>query len=808
MFHIVSFWNLRIDRVVGFTSRCLKSKQERFRIMSFKGNAAMDGGSKKEKMVNLVWRPISTRSSSVVYSEAAEGQCSKPSGVSERAPVVSAGKHSVPLEVGASLMKFIKGKEGTTQMKIEDEMGVKIIFPSSRNEDHIIIEGGSVDCVTKASERIATIVDEVVKSPSLDYSHFVSLPLAIHPELVAKLVNFQNSILGNQSIAGDKQDKKACSSDMLGTFYKMADLGIEKSIFIKPSTFHLTVLMLKLWKKDRFNTARDVLKSISPSVMDALDNQPIFIRLKGLDCMRGSLAKARVLYIPVEEIGDEGRLLRACSILAFSVNVNFITLCGLRKKMDSFDAREIHKQFGNEDWGEYLIQEAHLSQRFRLLPLLCFHTFSRRTQRLRRNIKPARISHVSYYSNYSTRLQPMVKNGLSQKTLLNKCKSEGMSSSRKLKMMRRRELPFELVVEILARVPVKDLIRFRCVCKTWRSLFQDERFYRQHMTHAPTRIVSFRLSDILLGRFSCDNSGNKAEMILQANNILNARGERLVIDASLLGHCHGLFCFCFDNRIFGVWNPSLRVLREIRKPDVREWSEMGFGYDPSSQDYKIVLLLKKQGIHSEALVFSLKSGASRMIEFRDIGMLHSRVPGTLVGENIYWHVYDAKVKVTDKFLGFDLVSETFKFYPGPSNCVKGFPEVIAGGLRGGGLCTVGVDALSGGLIVWSAQHDDKIGGGIKSWSKICILSPGILEISTSCRIHRIFVVSAITYAGLLLVLVDIDGKESMKRESKLLAYNLEEKSLTNVETSLSLYSCGHLLTYVETLVPIPGRWKL
>lgn len=80
--------------------------------------------------------------------------------------------------------------------------------------------------------------------------------------------------------------------------------------------------------------------------MDALDNRPIFIRLKGLvmmihfwlyftihlpiclfthlsfccllkDCMRGPLAKARVLYVPVEEIGDEGRLLRACRILFF-----------------------------------------------------------------------------------------------------------------------------------------------------------------------------------------------------------------------------------------------------------------------------------------------------------------------------------------------------------------------------------------------------------------------------------------------------------------------------------------------------------
>lgn len=39
-----------------------------------------------------------------------------------------------------------------------------------------------------------------------------------------------------------------------------ADLGIDKSIFIKPKTFHLTVLMLKLWNKDRVNAATEVLK--------------------------------------------------------------------------------------------------------------------------------------------------------------------------------------------------------------------------------------------------------------------------------------------------------------------------------------------------------------------------------------------------------------------------------------------------------------------------------------------------------------------------------------------------------------------
>ena len=36
-----------------------------------------------------------------------------------------------------------------------------------------------------------------IRSPFLDYSHFVSLPLAIHPELVEKLNDFQNSIIGD-----------------------------------------------------------------------------------------------------------------------------------------------------------------------------------------------------------------------------------------------------------------------------------------------------------------------------------------------------------------------------------------------------------------------------------------------------------------------------------------------------------------------------------------------------------------------------------------------------------------------------------
>ncbi|KAK4428121.1 hypothetical protein Salat_1581100 [Sesamum alatum] len=375
-------------------------------------------------------------------------------------------KHSVSMEIGGSLMRFIKGKGGATQEEIEKEAGVKIIFPSSKKEDSIIIEGDSAESLIKASKKIQTIIDKAVNSRTFDYSHFVSLPLAIHPGLVDKLVNFQNRILGmaasdkdknldsdsggdtsdegeddQQSIEASKvsielkaeeadahvkvnimSDQHPTDAPVVTVELKAEDAdkpvkvnltniplvsyrpkqsrgpaeetsssktkesGIERSIFIKPKTFHLTVLMLKLWNKERVKAAAEVLESVSSKVVEALENRPVSIRLKGLDCMRGSLAKARVVYAPVEEIGDEGRLLRACQVIidafveAGLVNEKdaqqklklHATLMNARhrkrkkktRKLDSFDARGIFDLYGSEEWGDYLIREAHLSQRF------------------------------------------------------------------------------------------------------------------------------------------------------------------------------------------------------------------------------------------------------------------------------------------------------------------------------------------------------------------------------------------------------------------------------------------------------------
>ncbi|KAF5183285.1 Activating signal cointegrator 1 complex subunit [Thalictrum thalictroides] len=343
--------------------------------------------------------------------------------------VEECGRHSVSVEVAASLIRFIKGKGGSTQKQIEEETGAKIVFPSSKKENFIVIEGVSVESITKASEKIKVILEEAIRSPNLDYSHFVSLPLAYHLGLVDKLINFQNSILGisnssrdanvfseSDGSSGDEIDNSdqrldegrnmevklkvedeneqvnagitkipiVSYSPKASKSSSLSDLGIDKSIFIKPKTFHLTVLMLKLWNNERIIAATEVLQRVSLKVIDALEGRPVSVRLKGLECMKGSLAKARVLYMPVEVIGGEDRLLRACQVINDAyleaglvlekdacqklklhgtvMNARHRKRKKMTKRFDSFDARSIVKQYGSEDWGDYIIPEVHLSQ--------------------------------------------------------------------------------------------------------------------------------------------------------------------------------------------------------------------------------------------------------------------------------------------------------------------------------------------------------------------------------------------------------------------------------------------------------------
>ncbi|KAJ1401165.1 TPP-binding enzyme, conserved site [Sesbania bispinosa] len=51
-------------------------------------------------------------------------------------------------------------------------------------------------------------------------------------------------------------------------------------------------------------------------------------------------------------------------------------------------------------------------------------------------------------------------------------------------------LPFPLVEDIMLRLPVESLVRFRCVCKSWSSLFQSSTFISRHLSNSMKRLGS------------------------------------------------------------------------------------------------------------------------------------------------------------------------------------------------------------------------------------------------------------------------------------------------------------------------------
>jgi len=277
--------------------------------------------------------------------------------------------HSVNVKVDGSLLRFVKGKGGKVQKKIEEKTGAKLGFVSTPEKTTVVVDGPSAKSVTTAAETIQQILEEAVKSPNLQYSHFISLPLAVHTELVEKLTDFQNSVLSLSGTAGKEEsdsdsasnaesseddfevnlnvdrdnvrvklDVKSIIQDVNAksqTLYSRAKWGIDKSIFIKPATFHLTVLMLKLWNNERVAAAAEVLQNVSSKIKEALEGRPIAVTLKGL-------------------------------LHATLMNTSHRKLKKFQRNRRNvpFDARPILERYGSKDWGEYVISEAHLSERF------------------------------------------------------------------------------------------------------------------------------------------------------------------------------------------------------------------------------------------------------------------------------------------------------------------------------------------------------------------------------------------------------------------------------------------------------------
>lgn len=154
-------------------------------------------------------------------------------------------------------------------------------------------------------------------------------------------------------------------------------------------------------------------------------------------------------------------------------------------------------------------------------------------------------------------------------------------------------LPLDLCSDILSRLPVKSLLRLRCVSKSWRSLIDDPQFcflhstafknnsHETHLLILQTNERSFSLSSLIV----CRQTLEKTKWIPTLAGMDTDIDERWRYEFTV----DGLVLLVNRNHEAMLWNPSIRRCRRIpRFGGLNSYCDVGLGFDPVTKDYKYV----------------------------------------------------------------------------------------------------------------------------------------------------------------------------------------------------------------------------
>ncbi|KAL7084224.1 hypothetical protein ACP275_14G212300 [Erythranthe tilingii] len=193
--------------------------------------------------------------------------------------------------------------------------------------------------------------------------------------------------------------------------------------------------------------------------------------------------------------------------------------------------------------------------------------------------------------------------------------------------------------------------------------------------------------------------------------ITNPRGS-----VCIQGNCNGLVCVVIDKKHIYLWNPSTRKFKELPHADADADSDdttkaiIGFGFDESNEDYKVLAVFKVGRDETNVKIYSLRTNSWKRIDVFKDGLTLSET-GTFVSGKIHWSRRTGSDSRWWDIVSFDLGSEIWGNVAQPSYVESDLAPWF--GLFGGCLCVfyhhpkVGVD-------VWVLKEY----GVIESWTKM------------------------------------------------------------------------------------------
>ncbi|KAL4595695.1 hypothetical protein ACB092_12G109400, partial [Castanea dentata] len=373
------------------------------------------------------------------------------------------------------------------------------------------------------------------------------------------------------------------------------------------------------------------------------------------------------------------------------------------------------------------------------------------------------------------------------------------------------DLPDEVVLDILARLPVKSLLRFRCVCKPWYSSIANPKFITTHLLnhshhhhhhHGYVIHIPWNIPEPSSG--SSPSSGQVCTLTCDRTyETISEFRVPFTFQSGFphfVGSCNGILCFNFyrarGSNVFYLWNPSIRKFKRL--PDNQSPIMIfGIGYDSQNNDFKVVGISRIFATSKpppEFGVYSLNLDSWKRVE---LGI--SLTPNFFY-DNMLRYVDGQERHSADMLLSFDVNSEKFKQLPlpddeGRGSCFMKFITSFKGKLA---LIKFESGAQPHNTLcsIWVMREY----GVIESWNKIRVLSTE--------NFHDFI---SFTKYGLLLVqtrslLVSTNSELERKYKNDLIdPETLHEKEIGN-EVDYRF----DVAAYMENLVLLDGanvvRW--
>ncbi|XP_059299085.1 F-box/kelch-repeat protein At3g23880-like [Lycium ferocissimum] len=364
----------------------------------------------------------------------------------------------------------------------------------------------------------------------------------------------------------------------------------------------------------------------------------------------------------------------------------------------------------------------------------------------------------------------------------------------------------EIVTDILLiRLPVRSLLRFKCVCKSWHDLIKSPDFIKKHFSSKSSRprlcICKFGVNYTPQPPLRAINLFLFPEKIIAGivpSRQSIFRWEHVSDFRAIYGPVNGLFLlqkgFFLCNVRFAWWNPATKECRIIpmvsfelqRFFDERD-NVVGIGYDAVSQDYKVLSLRtymndEKRKVHPKvfAAIYSLKNDSWKHIEpnFPYNSSLCESLGCTHLNGVYYWLcVTKDNVYIISTF---DFTTEMFGEMEGPPIPYDHWGALM---LRGGSLAAMSCSEMAQPM---TSCYDIWATIGENNWIKVVTVNPPI----TSHWPLGIWEYDKYIY--------------EMTQTYNLVYYDHTTKQVTDFGLNFSNIGSGSVwpISYEESLVPI------